>query len=109
VSKKKSRSGRFTPPTPNTPVGRAPVVSRSARPQKNGVGSAGDGLPDVGHVSRKAPLQRLEKLRRLRVDVDRHTRSAVRAARAEGASWETVGRALGVSRQTAWERFGKLS
>lgn len=31
---------------------------------------------------------------------------AVTAARAEGASWDQIGRALGTSRQAAWERFG---
>jgi hypothetical protein len=31
---------------------------------------------------------------------------AVDQARAEGASWQEVGDALGISRQAAWERFG---
>jgi hypothetical protein len=29
----------------------------------------------------------------------------VEALRARGISWETIGRALGISRQAAWERF----
>lgn len=34
-------------------------------------------------------------------------RNRVRQAIAAGASWADVGDALGVSRQAAWERFGK--
>ena len=33
--------------------------------------------------------------------------SAVRAAREGGASYADVGRALGTTRQAAWERFGR--
>ena len=32
-------------------------------------------------------------------------RAAVRVARQQGHSWEEIGKALGVSRQSAWERF----
>ena len=31
--------------------------------------------------------------------------AAAKAARSEGITWEDIGRALGVSRQAAWERF----
>ena len=34
-------------------------------------------------------------------------RNRVRQAVAAGASWADVGEALGVTRQAAWERFGK--
>ncbi|MBM7785551.1 helix-turn-helix domain-containing protein [Tenggerimyces flavus] len=30
---------------------------------------------------------------------------SVRLARKQGATWEEIGKALGVSRQSAWERF----
>jgi hypothetical protein len=30
---------------------------------------------------------------------------AVRVARKQGVTWEEIGKALGVSRQSAWERF----
>jgi hypothetical protein len=30
---------------------------------------------------------------------------AVRLARKQGSTWEEIGKALGVSRQSAWERF----
>lgn len=32
-------------------------------------------------------------------------RGAVRLAREQGHTWEEIGKALGVSRQSAWERF----
>lgn len=32
-------------------------------------------------------------------------RSAVKLARQQGRTWEEIGKALGVSRQSAWERF----
>jgi hypothetical protein len=33
-------------------------------------------------------------------------REGVRAARGQSATWEEIGRALGVTKQAAWERFG---
>ena len=38
-------------------------------------------------------------------EAERELREAVRAARADGATWEEIGDALGVKKQTAWERF----
>jgi len=37
--------------------------------------------------------------------VENHQRTAVAIARDQGATWEEIGRALGVSRQAAWGRF----
>lgn len=37
--------------------------------------------------------------------LDRALRDAVHAARGRGHSWEEIGEALGVTRQSAWERF----
>ena len=34
-------------------------------------------------------------------------RSSVEVAREAGCSWAAIGKVLGVSRQAAWERFGK--
>lgn len=34
-------------------------------------------------------------------------REAVHLAREQGASWDEVGKALGVTRQAAWERFSR--
>jgi hypothetical protein len=36
-------------------------------------------------------------------EIDRIRRDRVRAARAAGASWQQIGDALGISRQSAWE------
>jgi hypothetical protein len=35
--------------------------------------------------------------------------AAVQEARLQGASWEEIGTALGMSRQAAWERFRSLT
>ncbi len=37
--------------------------------------------------------------------LEKWQRKAVRAARDEGATWDDIGTACGVSRQAAWERF----
>jgi hypothetical protein len=37
--------------------------------------------------------------------LDGTLREAVHLARRNGSSWEDIGKALGVSRQSAWERF----
>jgi uncharacterized NAD(P)/FAD-binding protein YdhS len=52
----------------------------------------------------------LADLRRAREQLD-NTQTAISAlvaeARARGASWQGIGDALGITRQSAWERFGK--
>ncbi|WP_249021040.1 hypothetical protein [Conexibacter sp. S30A1] len=52
----------------------------------------------------------LAALRRAREQLD-NTQTAISAlvaeARAQGASWQGIGDALGITRQSAWERFGK--
>jgi hypothetical protein len=37
--------------------------------------------------------------------LERWQRKAVDAARAQGMTWEAIGKASGISRQAAWERF----
>ncbi len=39
------------------------------------------------------------------IGMDPPLRRAVMLARQQGISWERIGKALGVSRQAAWERF----
>ena len=51
------------------------------------------------------PLEALRVLADSEVELDRIRRDRVVAARAAGASWQQVGDALGVSRQSAWENF----
>lgn len=51
------------------------------------------------------PLVALRVLADSEVEIDRIRRDRVRAARAAGASWQQIGDALGISRQSAWESF----
>lgn len=51
------------------------------------------------------PLAALRVLADSEHELDRLRRERVIAARAAGASWQQVGDALGVSRQSAWESF----
>jgi len=51
------------------------------------------------------PLAALRVLADTEVQLDRMRRDRVIAARAGGASWQQVGDAMGVSRQSAWEAF----
>ncbi len=51
------------------------------------------------------PLAALRELTRGEAELEAVRRSTVEAARDAGASWEQVGEALGVSRQSAWEYY----
>lgn len=51
------------------------------------------------------PLLKLTKIRMKREELDQEERLAVLAARTARISWAAIGEALGVTRQTAWERF----
>ena len=64
----------------------------------------------VGSPQRLAPsgtlsLKALEDIRFVRALLDTAERNAVRTARHHGQSWTDVASALGVSRQSAWERW----
>lgn len=51
------------------------------------------------------PLAALRVLTDSELELDRIRREQVIAARAAGASWQQIGDALGVTRQSAWESF----
>lgn len=51
------------------------------------------------------PLRVVAGVREGMSALDEWQRKAVAAARQQGCSWEEVGKACGVSRQAAWERF----
>jgi hypothetical protein len=51
------------------------------------------------------PLEALRVLTESEHELDRIRRRQVIAARAAGASWQQIGDALGVTRQSAWESF----
>lgn len=51
------------------------------------------------------PLSALRVLTETEHELERIRREQVIAARAAGASWQRIGDALGVTRQSAWEGF----
>jgi len=51
------------------------------------------------------PLSALRVLTESELELDRIRSEKVIAARAAGASWQQIGDALGVTRQSAWESF----
>ena len=51
------------------------------------------------------PLEALGATRALRAHLSTWEASLVKEAVAEGATWETIGTSVGVSRQAAWDRF----
>ena len=51
------------------------------------------------------PLEALRELARSEPELDRLRRENVMAARAAGATWEQIGNALGMSKQSAWGYF----
>ena len=57
-------------------------------------------------VPQKA-LEALAELRRRELDTDQALRAAVSEARSQGATWQQIARALGVSRQNAHARFSR--
>jgi hypothetical protein len=84
----KSKGGRYTPAT--TPL------QRQAKP----------GSPASDLV---ACLDSVADMAELRQEVEANLTAAVAAARAAGATWTALGVKLGVSRQSAQERYGKTS
>jgi hypothetical protein len=59
-------------------------------------------LPE--HLERE-PLNGLCESARVAGALDKLQRHLVRQARAAGSSWAEIGAALGVSKQSAWQRF----
>lgn len=53
-------------------------------------------------------LTRLSALRLMVEEMDRQTADAVRLARSQGKNWGEIGKALGMSRQGARQRFAHL-
>jgi uncharacterized NAD(P)/FAD-binding protein YdhS len=51
------------------------------------------------------PLDRLREACRVSTALDKLTRESVQRAREAGHSWTQIGEALGVTKQTAWERY----
>src|SRR6266480_484964 len=53
----------------------------------------------------KDPLEALGATRALRAHLSTWEAQLVKEAMTEGATWETIGSSVGVSRQAAWDRF----
>jgi hypothetical protein len=53
------------------------------------------------------PLNALRELAEGEAELDRLRRVAVRRARAAGVTWDQIGEALGMTRQSAWEYFSR--
>jgi uncharacterized Zn finger protein len=50
-------------------------------------------------------IERMVALHRSREQVDREVASVVRGLRARGVTWTRIGEALGMTRQSAWEKY----
>jgi hypothetical protein len=48
---------------------------------------------------------RIQHLTLIRAELDKLTKNEIDAARSFGESWESIGGALGTSKQSAWERY----
>lgn len=70
--------------------------------QASGAGSLG---PDWEQLSDEEILARLPEILRVGAQLEEHLRLWVGVARARDISWSRIGAALGITRQTAWERF----
>jgi hypothetical protein len=55
------------------------------------------------------PLDALKELAESERELDRLRFESVRAARARGASWDLIGAALGMTKQSAWEYFTRAA
>jgi hypothetical protein len=56
----------------------------------------------------ESDLGKLSELHQAIVTNRRDLAAAVASARLEGASWNAIGRALGISRQAAWKAYATL-
>jgi hypothetical protein len=60
---------------------------------------------DHPDVDTDEALRRMVSLHESREQVDREVAAAVRGLRAKGVTWTRIGEALGISKQSAWERY----
>ena len=77
-------------------------ITRSARVISENVRDVGSGAREYDHET----LFELRQLQRMATEAIAHQ---VSRARASGATWDTIGDALNISRQGAWEQFSKAS
>ena len=72
----------------------------------DGLASAIEALHEA--ISGAGPLERIELWRSLRERIDEGIDQAVAGARMSGDSWDSIGRAAGMSRQAAHGRWAKV-
>jgi ATP-dependent Clp protease ATP-binding subunit ClpX len=62
-------------------------------------------LPGLEGASTEELFAYLGNAAKITSDIDKHLKETVDVLRERGQSWAQVGKALGTSRQAAWERF----
>ena len=96
---------------PGQKVGRVatklPKLSRSIAPAQEDVTGLDQLDPSATTARDATHLRRITAAARGLEKAEAELRSAVDAARADGESWAVIGAALGVSRQGAYQRFGR--
>ncbi|MFI2230539.1 ClpX C4-type zinc finger protein [Nocardia testacea] len=80
-------------------------VALSAEIVKNKPAGPKRATPVWEGVDDEALLAHLPRIEAIRHQVDDDLRAWVAEARRRGMTWERVGEALGMRRQSAWERF----
>jgi hypothetical protein len=75
------------------------------KPQLRIVGSGRDAKVRLVGDWEAAPLEGLCQSARVAGALDKLQRHLVRRARDDGRTWTEIGDSLGISRQSAWERF----
>jgi DNA invertase Pin-like site-specific DNA recombinase len=65
-------------------------------------------LPLVALLAGDDLLPHLAALARIKRECDTEQALTVKRLRSIGVSWESIAVSLGVTRQSAWERFGRL-
>lgn len=60
----------------------------------------------IDRMDNREALYALEAVKAAQVGVDIIARQAVAMARQDGETWESIGRALGVTKQAAQQRYG---
>jgi len=62
-------------------------------------------LPEWAELDDARMLERLPRMTRVADQVEGSLRDWVQELRRRGTTWARIGQALGISRQSAWERF----
>lgn len=66
-------------------------------------------LPEWASLSNDELLQRLPSIAASAANIEAGLRERVRQLRERGISWARIGAALGMTRQSAWERFARAA